>query len=145
MSRRITDVHRRGQETIRTGAPRSQGAGGNAGRSVYFFPFPRPGFVAVGEELPTAVGLGVAVDVGEAAGVAVAPGVAVGVGEDVVAPTAAAAFTRPFAQSVPVPLIRSAVDMIRSTTALFEVPYTVAQTRAATPLTCGVAIDVPVL
>ena len=37
----------------------------------------------------------------------------------------------------------SAVDVSRCTTASLLVPYWVAQISAATPATCGVAIDVP--
>src|SRR5919202_1013133 len=61
------------------------------------------------------------------------------------AATARAAFTRPYWKSAPVPGMRSAVASMRATTAALLVPYPLAQTSAATPLTCGAAIDVPLL
>src|SRR5215212_1149635 len=84
-------------------------------------------------------------DVGVRVGLGVEVGVEVGVGVNfcVELPTAAAASRRPYVQRLPVPLMRVAVLVMRSTTACGLVPYSVAQTNAATPATCGVAGDVP--
>jgi hypothetical protein len=71
------------------------------------------------------------------------PIVTLGRGEHEAGPTAAAAFTRPFDQLVPVPTIGSAVWTSRSTIAAALVPYAVDQSNPATAETCGVAGEVP--
>ena len=100
------------------------------------------------------VSVGVPVDVGSAVlvnmAVATTVGVIVGVGVGVLGgrTTAAAASTRPYCQYVPVPsIVLSAVAIILSITFTLValVSHDVAHKRAATPDTCGAAIDVPVM
>src|SRR4051812_22528869 len=66
-----------------------------------------------------------------------------GRGEQDAGPTAAAAFTRPYVQSEPVPTIGSAVWNRRVTIDWLVAPYGVDMSNAATAATCGVAGDVP--
>ena len=99
--------------------------------------------IAVGD------GTGAFVDVGEGAAVLVAVGdgvevrVAVGDGAVLVAVTARYALMRPQLQELPLPLILSAVLQIRSRICALVNPW--AASSPASPATCGVAIDVPLI
>src|SRR5688572_29533508 len=69
--------------------------------------------------------------------------VTLGRGEHEAGPTAAAALSRPLAQSEPVPTIGSAVWNSRFTIASLDDPCAVETSSPATPATCGVDGDVP--
>ncbi len=97
--------------------------------------------VAVGVGVDVAVAVGVGVDVAVGVGVDVAVGVGVGVVEQPL--TALPALIRPWAQKLPVPGMLSAVVSMRLRTLLAPVPWQVAQTKAASPATKGVAMEVP--
>jgi hypothetical protein len=68
-------------------------------------------------------------------------GVGVGVGEQTL--TALPALMRPWVQKLPVPAMLSAVASMRLRTLLASVPWQVAHTKAASPATKGVAMEVP--
>src|ERR687886_2762978 len=85
------------------------------------------------------VGVGVLIGVGDGVGVLVA----VGDGTVLVAVTARYALMRPQVQEVPVPLILSAVLQIRSRICALVSPCEASS--PASPATCGVAIEVPLI
>src|SRR5919205_74572 len=95
------------------------------------------------------VGVGVLIAVGDGADVLVAVGdgagvlVAVGDGAVLVAVTARYALMRPQLQELPVPLILSAVLQIRSRICALVNPWE--DNSPASPATCGVAIEVPLI
>src|ERR671933_550785 len=85
------------------------------------------------------VGVGVLIAVGDGTGALVD----VGEGAVLVAVTARYALMRPQLQELPVPLILSAVLQIRSRICASVNPW--AASSPASPATCGVAIDVPLI
>lgn len=92
--------------------------------------------VALGDGVAVAVGAGV----GELVGVAVAVGLGDGAGGAPNAATAAAASTRPSATTDPMSV---ALDWIAAVMLVADAVGSVAASRPASPLTTGVAADVP--